>query len=75
MKYIAKAHGDDLAQVGLMAADTQESLFYVIDDSLRMRNDDKRKAEASRRVEILINDRRQSLGLPDDEGELTDVSN
>jgi len=63
LKYIEKIHGDALAQVGLMAVDSQESLFYVIDDSLRMSNDDKRKAEADRRVGILINDRSQMLGV------------
>lgn len=83
LKYIATTHGSALAQVGMTPADTQECLFYVIDDALRMSNDEKRKSEADRRTAILIEDRRQMLGIeeiepqPDAEEikETTDVSN
>lgn len=80
LKYIEKAHGEALGQVGLMAVDSPESLLYVISDALAMSNDEERKAEADRRVGILINDRQQALGIepiePDVEDEvITDVSN
>lgn len=63
LKHIATTHGSALAQVGMTPADTQECLSYVIDDALRMSNDEKRKAEADRRTAILIEDRRQMLGV------------
>lgn len=61
--YIARTHGDALAQVGLIPVDVPESLFYVIDDAMRKSNDDKRKAEADRCVADLIKDRRSALGI------------
>lgn len=63
LKYIESMHGDALAQVGLLAVDSQESLFYVIDDALRQSNDQKRKAEADKRTTQLIYDRAQMLEL------------
>ncbi|MCB1713885.1 MAG: hypothetical protein KDK05_02005 [Candidatus Competibacteraceae bacterium] len=63
LKYIESMHGDALAQVGLLAVDSQESLFYVIDDALRQSNDQKRKAEADKRTAQLIYDRAQMLEL------------
>lgn len=63
LKYIESTHGDALAQVGLLAVDSQESLFYVIDDALRQSNDQKRKAEADKRTTQLIYDRAQMLEL------------
>jgi hypothetical protein len=38
LRYLEKNHGAALAQVGLIAVDTQESLYYVIDDAMRMRS-------------------------------------
>jgi hypothetical protein len=63
LAYIAKNHGDMLAQVGLIPVDVPESLFYVIDDAMRQSNDEKRKAEADRCVADLIKDRRSALGI------------
>lgn len=63
LQYITETHGDALAQVGLMPLDVPESLFYVIDDSLRMNNDAAGKDEADRRVAVLIHDRAAMLDL------------
>lgn len=63
LSYIERTHGDALSQVGLLPVDTPEALGYVIDDALRMSNDEKRKAEADRRVAILIHDRADMLGI------------
>jgi hypothetical protein len=69
LAYIAKNHGDALAQVGLIAVDVPESLFYAIDDAMRKSNDEKRKAEADRCVADLIKDRRSALGITENETE------
>jgi hypothetical protein len=63
LRYLEKQHGAALAQVGLIAVDTQESLYYVIDDAMRMSNDAARKAEADRCVAQLIHDRLDALGI------------
>ena len=63
LKYIARTHGDALAQVGMIPLDVQESLYYVIDDAMRQSNDDKRKAEADRCMAELLRDRRDALGV------------
>lgn len=63
LKYIARTHGEALAQVGMIPLDVQESLYYVIDDAMRHKNDDKRKAEADLRVAELLRDRRDALGI------------
>lgn len=72
LNYIARVHGNALAQVGLMPVDADESLHYVIDDALRMSNDDKRKAEADRRVAQLIHDRRDALDIDEEQPEVAD---
>lgn len=73
LKYIDKTHGDALAQVGLKAVDSAESLHYVIDDALTESNDDKRKARADAETAVLIRDRRDMLNLADEPTEVADV--
>lgn len=63
LKYIDKNYGAALAQVGMIPLDIPESLFYVIDDAMRMPNDAARKAEADRCVGVLLHDRRDALGI------------
>ena len=88
LQYIAKKYGAALAQVGLTPKDTPESLFYILNDAMPLSNDDKRKADADRRVASLIHDRADMLDVvieqPEPEAEqppavkdeaITDVSN
>jgi len=63
LKHIERKYGTELAQVGLIAIDTPESLFYVIDDAMRMPSDNARKDEADRCVGVLLHDRRDALGI------------
>ncbi|HSG63307.1 MAG TPA: hypothetical protein VLA24_17920 [Pseudomonadales bacterium] len=78
LDYIKTTHGDALAQVGLTPVDTPESLSYSISDALLRAGDE--KAEADRRVGILIRDRTAMLDIePEPENiqseGITDVSN
>ena len=63
LKYIDKKYSAALAQVGMIAVDVPESLFYVIDDAMRMPNDTARKTEADRCMEVLLHDKRDALGI------------
>ncbi len=69
LQYIAKKHGEALAQVGLTPKDTPESLFYILNDAMPLSNDDKRKADADRRVAALIHDRADMLDMVIEESE------
>lgn len=63
LQYIAKKHGEALAQVGLMPVDTPESLFYILNDAMPLSDDDMRKADVDRRVASLIHDRADMLDM------------
>ncbi len=61
LEYIAEKHKPALKKVGIEPTDTQESMFYILNDAMDGKDAAAQKKIADRKVEGLIRDREAAI--------------
>lgn len=63
LEYIADKHKAALKKAGVEPTDTQETLFFVLNDAMGAADAATQKAIADREVAVLINDKKAAMGV------------